>query len=151
VSNLQQRFRLRNGLPTPVALRLALSADPDPELHARVEVSTAEEAKQLLEALPPLQRDIAGRLFWFGLGGLFGGLKFQPGRGNAIEISGRFPRGDTAAALTWVSQLLPPPDRFLDPPPPAPPQLEETRPDLNGRNGPDGRPDGGSVPSDGGP
>lgn len=143
VSNLNQRFRLRSGLPTPVSLRLALSADPDPEIHARVELSSPEEAKQLLDALPPLQRDIAGRLFWFGLGGLFGGLKFQ-GRGNTVEINGRFPRGDTAVALTWVSQFLPPPDRFLDPPPPAPPVVE-VPPDL-GRHL-----DGGTAAVDGGP
>lgn len=119
ILNVNQRIRLRNGLPTPVSLRLALSADAEPDLHARVELATPEDASQLATALPTIQREMSGRLFWLGLGGLLSGLKFQA-RGAAVEVSGRLPRGDTAVLLAWIRQFLPPPDRFLDPPPPLP-------------------------------
>lgn len=122
ILNVNQRIRLRSGLPTPVSIRLAVSADADPDLHVRVELATAEEAAQLFATLPGLQHEMSGRLFWLGLGGLLGGLKFQA-RGAAVEISGRLPRADTAVLLAWVRQFLPPPDRFLDPPPPPPPPL----------------------------
>lgn len=132
VLNVRQRIRLRNGLPTPVSLRLAVSADADPEVHARIELMNADEAGQFLAALPGLQRDFSSRLFWLGLGSLLNGLKFQ-GRSTAVEITGRLPRGDTAVLLAWIRQLLPPPERFLDPPLPPPPLPDlGTAADLGG-------------------
>ncbi len=125
VQNVHQRIRLRQGLPTPVAVRLALSTDVEPEIHARIELASEKDAAQLLSALPTLQKELSSRLFWLGLGSLLDGLKFQ-GRGSAVEISGRLPRGDTAVLLGWIRQFLPPPNRFLDPPPPLPPTAPPT-------------------------
>lgn len=116
IVNVQKRIRLRSGLPTPVALRLALSAEAAPEVHARIELFTESEAQTLIAMLPDLQRETASRLFWLGLGGLLSELRFQ-GSGSAVEITGHLPRGDTAVLLAFVRQFLPPPDRFLDPPP----------------------------------
>lgn len=131
INNPQQRLRLRGEIPTPIGLRLALTADADPQLVAQLELSTADEAARLHGLLPGLKSELSGRLFWIGLGGLLSDLRFSlslgPSRSAAppsksvVEVRGRLPRADVAVLLLWLKGWLPPPDRFPElVPPPAP-------------------------------
>lgn len=131
INNPQQRLRLRGEIPTPIGLRLALTADADPQLVAQLELSTADEAARLHGLLPGLKSELSGRLFWIGLGGLLSDLRFSrstgPSHGGAppsqsvVEVRGRLPRADVAVLLLWLKGWLPPPDRFPElVPPPAP-------------------------------
>lgn len=138
INNPQQRLRLRGDLPTPLSVRLVLSADADPQLSAHIELATSDEAARLLAQLPQIKSELSGRLFWIGLGGLLSDLRFalatasSTGRGpgappakNTVEVRGRLPRADVAVLLLWMKGWLPPPDRFPElVPPPAPPPAE---------------------------
>lgn len=138
INNPQQRLRLRGDLPTPLSVRLVLSADADPQLSAHIELATSDEAARLLAQLPQIKSELSGRLFWIGLGGLLSDLRFalatasSAGRGpgappakNTVEVRGRLPRADVAVLLLWMKGWLPPPDRFPElVPPPAPPPAE---------------------------
>ena len=154
VNNPQGRLRLRGDLPTPLGLRLALTADADPQLVAQIELETADEATRLLTLLPQLQSELSGRLFWIGLGGLLKDLRFalattaRPGSAtskNTIEVRGRLPRADVAVLLLWMKGWLPPPDRFPELVPPPPPAPEPPAPNGDST----GRLDGGATDAGG--
>ncbi len=51
IFNTQLRLRLRGGIPTPRQLQLALSADPDPQVHGRFVLGSTEEATRFRESL----------------------------------------------------------------------------------------------------
>lgn len=151
INNPQQRLRLRGDIPTPIGLRLALTADADPQLVAHIELATPDEATRLLGLLPQLKSELSGRLFWIGLGGLLSDLRFTLASGaargaattakSAVEVRGRLPRGDVAVLLLWMKGWLPPPDRFpeLVPPPAPEPSRSETEAHPDGGS-PDGSP-----------
>lgn len=141
VHNLKGRLKLRGNFPTPRALRLAVTADAAPLVHARIELSTPAEAAELAAALPGLKQWLTSRLVWLGLGDLLSGLTITLQK-ESIEIIGTLPQADTAVLLTWVEQTLPPPPRWVAPPAPptAPPNVAsdaKSPPDL--------------APGDGGP
>ncbi len=130
VNNPQGRIRLRGDIPTPTAVRAVLSAEADPQLVAHIELATPDDASRLHGLLPQLKSELAGKLFWLGLGGLLSDLKFtlasssSPGapRRPTVEVRGKLPRADVAVLLLWMKGWLPPPERFpeLVPPPPPP-------------------------------
>ena len=76
VNNPQGRIRLRGDIPTPTAVRVVLSAEADPQLVAHIELATPDDASRPAWSLPQLESELAGKLFWLGLGGLLSDLKF---------------------------------------------------------------------------
>ena len=128
ILNVRQRARFGEGLPTPTAVRVGLSGDARPLVHARIELGTPAEAAQLAAALPVLRERMNQRLFWVGLSGLLADLRFAV-KGAAVEITGRLPESDTDLMLAQLAVLLPAPPRGVAPtPPPAP----ETAPENAG-------------------
>ena len=132
ILNVQERIRLQGGLPTPTALRLAMSGEASPALILRLELHTPEEAVRLAAVLPELKAKVSTYMFLLGLSGLLDELKVAT-RGAAVELTGRVPARQLDILLGFLAQQLPPPSRFLPPPPPPP------------------EPAAGSAPADGGP
>ena len=119
ILNLHERIRLQGGLPTPTALRLAMSGEAHPAVTIRVELRTPAEAAQLAAVLPTLQAKLAPYLFLFGLSGIFDELKLTT-PGATVELTGHVPARQLDLLLGLLAQQLPPPTRFLPPPPPPP-------------------------------
>jgi hypothetical protein len=120
ILNVHERFRLQGGLPTPTALRLAMSGEERPALTLRLELPTPADAARLAAVLPELKAKLQTYLFWLGLSGLLDELKLET-RGSTVELAGRLPAKQLDLLLAFVAQQLPPPARFLPPPPPLPP------------------------------
>ena len=120
ILNVQERVRLQGGLPTPTALRLAMSGEANPALILRLELRTPEEATRLAAVLPELQAKVSTYMFLLGLSGLLDDLKLAT-YGAAVELTGHLPAKQLDVLLGVLAQQLPPPERFLPPPPPPPP------------------------------
>ena len=120
ILNVHERIHLQGGLPTPTALRLAMSGEARPAVVLRLELRTPAEAARLAAVLPELQAKLSTYLFLVGLSGIFDELKLAT-QGAAVELTGHVPARQLDILLTLVAQQLPPPTRFLPPPPPPPP------------------------------
>jgi len=123
ILNVHERVRLQGGLPTPTALRLAMSGEARPAVALRLELRTPAEAARLAAVLPELQAKLSTYLFLLGLSGIFDELKLAT-QGTTVELTGHVPARQLDILLALAAQQLPPPTRFLPPPPPpvAPPE-----------------------------
>jgi len=119
ILNVHERVRLQGGLPTPTALRLAMSGEARPAVVLRLELRTPAEAAQLAAVLPELQAKLSTYLFLLGLSGIFDELKLAT-QGATVELTGHVPARQLDILLALAAQQLPPPTRFLPPPPPPP-------------------------------
>ena len=122
ILNVQERFRLNGGLPTPTALRLSMSGETNPALILRLELHTPAEATHLAAVLPELKAKISTYMFLLGLSGLLDDLKLAT-HGPTVELTGHLPGKQLDILLGFLAQQLPPPERFLPPPPPVPPAV----------------------------
>lgn len=136
ILNVHERVRLQGGLPTPTALRLAMSGEERPAVVLRLELRTAEEAARLAAVLPGLKEKMATYLFLIGLSGFFDELQLSA-RGPAVELSGRLPAKQIDILLGLLAQQLPPPSRFLPSPPPPPLDAAAVRPPPDAAAPPD--------------
>lgn len=133
VRGLDRLVRLQDGLPTPQALRLSLSAEASPALRIQLEMQSEADAEAMEKALPPLLERLRDRLRMLSFGQLntlLAGIK-PARRGRDVTLGGRLPQGDTALLLGLVQlrlQLLPLPREVLPPPDLAPPPPEASTP-----------------------
>jgi hypothetical protein len=137
ILNVHERIRLGGGLPTPTALRLAMSGEERPSVVLRAELRTPGEAAQLAALVPELKAKLSPYLFLFGLSGLLDDLKLET-RGAAVELAGPVPGRQLDVLLGLLAQQLPPPTRFVPPPPPPPLPAPPVPPDAAGDAGADG-------------
>src|SRR5262249_44598890 len=103
------RFVRLGELPTPVALRLSLSAEASPALRLQLELAEDAAARAMAAALPVLLARLRDQLRLLGLGGLLSGLAVAS-RGRDVTVSGLLPPGDVALLLGLIAlrlQLLP--------------------------------------------
>ena len=119
ILNVNARVRLQGGLPTPTALRLAMSGEERPAVTLRLELRTPEEATRLAAVLPELKTKMATYLFLLGLSGFFDELQLAV-HGSQVELGGHVPARQLDILLDLLAHQLPPPSRFLPPPPPPP-------------------------------
>ena len=82
---------LRGGLPTPLTIALAVTADAAPALRLKFAFATEGEAAQFAAAWPEIVRRSRQSTMLMGLGGALDGLAVHP-RGSEVEIEDASPR-----------------------------------------------------------
>jgi hypothetical protein len=125
IFNVQQRLRLRGGLPTPRLVQLSLSADTDPQVHGRLVLGSAAEAGQLRDAILAIGDKLRGdwRFKLMGISTIVDHLLFDI-KDSDLLVTG-FVSGATLRSLlglaTGALQIIPsgappPPPDLLTPP-----------------------------------
>lgn len=108
VRNLHRLLRLQKGVPTPMQLSLAVSAEQRPAVRLRLVMQSEADAEQILGLWPKWQEKLRGQLFWLGLSRLLSDLHAER-RGTQAELVGHLPGDDADALLRFLKMLLPPP------------------------------------------
>ncbi len=106
-----------SGLPTPLALGLAATADGSPELRVKAVFSSEADAARMEAAWPEVLGRYRSLTALIGLSRALDGMKLER-HGIEIEIAGRVPENDLRLALSLARALLPKPAIVDDPAPP---------------------------------
>jgi hypothetical protein len=103
-------MRFGGGLPTPLAMALAVTADASPALRLKAVFATPEEARQFAAAWPDIVQRWRSATVFLGLSATLDGLAVSRNEAEA-EIVGRLPEKQVQLGLSWAASLMPhPPD-----------------------------------------
>ena len=101
-------IRLGDGLPTPLAIALATTADASPALRAQLVVASDADAEQLEQSWPRLVKQFRMRTALLGLSAALDDLKIDR-KNNVIDLSGHVPEAQLRLALSFARAFLPHP------------------------------------------
>src|SRR5207253_2058770 len=96
------------GLPTPVGIELAASAEAQPAVRASLHFAADVEAALFEAGWPDIKRRWRGTVGLVGLGAMLDGLVVKR-TGFDVEIEGRIAESQMRLAMSVVKALLPPP------------------------------------------
>jgi hypothetical protein len=106
ISDVQELMRFGGGLPTPLAMALAMTAEASPSLRLKAVFASADEAEQLVQAWPEIVKRWRTAVALVGLSPMLDGLTAT--RHDAeVEIVGRLPEKQMQLALAFALQLAP--------------------------------------------
>jgi hypothetical protein len=106
MSDVQELMRFGGGLPTPLAMALAMTAEASPSLRLKAAFASADEAEQLVQAWPEIVKRWRSAVALIGLSPMLDGMTAT--RHDAeVEILGRLPEKQLQLALSFALQLTP--------------------------------------------
>jgi hypothetical protein len=94
------------GLPTPLAMALALTADGSPSVHLKAVFASPEEARQFVAAWPEIVARWRSATVFLGLAATLDGLAVSQHDAEA-EVMGRLPEKQVQLGLSWAASLMP--------------------------------------------
>jgi hypothetical protein len=106
ISDVPALLRFGGGLPTPLAMALAVSGDGGPSVRLKAVFARPEEAAQLVAEWPQILQRWRSATMLLGLSAALDGLKISQQRSEA-EIVGRIDEKQLQIALNWATTLLP--------------------------------------------
>ncbi len=106
ISDVQALMRFGGGLPTPLALALAMTAEAAPSLRLKAVFATPDEAAQFAVAWPEIVARWRSATALLGLSPMLDGLSPLQ-HGAEIELLGRLPEKQMMLGLGWASSLVP--------------------------------------------
>ncbi|HZS40129.1 MAG TPA: hypothetical protein VFF06_25035 [Polyangia bacterium] len=108
LSDAPSLVRLGDGLPTPLAVAVALTGDASPSLRLKLVFAGADDAERFEAAWPTILTRWRQRTALLGLAPALDGLKLE--RTDAqLELQGRVPEAQTRLALAFARAVLPHP------------------------------------------
>lgn len=96
------------GLPTPLAIALAATAEASPALRLQVIFADADAAQKFVDAWPQILSRYRTATALLGLSSALDGLKLSSD-GAKVELAGRVPEGQMRLALNFARALVPQP------------------------------------------
>jgi hypothetical protein len=94
------------GLPTPLAMALAMTADGSPSLRLKAVFANADEAAQFVAAWPQIIGRWRSATVFLGLATALDGLTIAQHDAEA-EVTGRLPEKQLQLGLSWAASLMP--------------------------------------------
>jgi hypothetical protein len=110
-SDLPSLVQLGGGIPTPLAVELATTAEGPLSLRLRAAFSDEGQARAFAAEWPQILARYRSLTALFGLSTALDGLTLEV-HGAEAQLQGRIPEAQVRLALRWVLPLLP------HPPPP---------------------------------
>jgi len=108
LSDAPSLLRLGDGLPTPLAMALAVTGDASPSLRLKLVFAGADDAERFAGAWPLILQRWRQRTALLGLSPALDGLKLERD-GAQLELAGRVPEAQTRLALAFARAFLPHP------------------------------------------
>jgi hypothetical protein len=106
ISDVPALLRFGGGLPTPLAMALAVTGDASPSLRLKAVFARPEEAAQLVAAWPQILQRWRSATMLLGLSAALDGLTITQHQADA-EILGRISESQLKIGLSWATTLLP--------------------------------------------
>lgn len=99
-------IRLRDDLPTPRSLALALTAEAALRLTLKLEFSTTDEGARFVEGWPRVLLRWRASMRYFGMGALLDGLALKREEAT-VTVEGEVSELQTRVGLAWLEALFP--------------------------------------------
>jgi hypothetical protein len=106
ISDVRALMQFGGGLPTPLAMALAVTGDGSPSVRLKLVCASAEEAAQLVAAWPEMMKRWRSATVFLGLSAALDGLTIAQKDAEA-EVVGRLPEKQLALGLSWAVSLMP--------------------------------------------
>ncbi len=104
-------MRFGDGLPTPLAMALALTAEGSPALRLQAVFASEADAIKMEQAWPEILKRFRSATALLGLSSALDGMHLSRKEAE-LEVEGRIPEAQMRLALAWVRALLPTPMSF---------------------------------------
>ena len=108
LSDAPALFHFGDGLPTPLTLALAVTAESSPALRLKAVFASEADAIKMEQAWPEILKRFRGATALLGLSSALDGMHLSR-REGALEVEGRIPEAQMRLALSWVRAILPTP------------------------------------------
>jgi hypothetical protein len=106
IADVQSLMRFGGGLPTPLAMALALTGDASPSLRLKAVFANADEAARFAAAWPEIVQRWRSATVFLGLAAALDDLHIAQHDAEA-EITGRLPEKQLQLGLSWAASLMP--------------------------------------------
>ena len=106
ISDAPALIRLGDGLPTPDALALAMTADASPAVRVRLVFAAEPDAARFESAWPEILRRYRTATVFLGLSPALDGLSLHR-RGGELELEGKIPEPQVRLGLAFARALFP--------------------------------------------
>jgi hypothetical protein len=106
LSDVPALMHFGGGLPTPLAMALAMTADGSPALRLKAVFASADEAAQFVAAWPQILQRWRSATVFLGLATALDGLTISQHELEA-EVVGQLPEKQLQLGLSWAVSLMP--------------------------------------------
>jgi hypothetical protein len=106
LSDVPSLARLGDGMPTPLALALALTADGSPLVHLQATFASDDEAERMQQEWPSILSRFRTAAVVVGLSGALDELRLKR-NGAQLDVEGRIPESDLKRGLALALAFLP--------------------------------------------